>query len=366
MNPGTTPQIQFNVRAKILIVFLVLSMATLIIMGIAAVITISDIGNSAQESSTTLGTVAVRDSSAALWNGTEQYMIRIATDQADLVDQIFWSTEAELTLLADHARSVENSPAAGSGIRSYPVSVLPPDPMRATVVYIAPGSQVRETDPEYLALAGMDDMLASMYRTDGDLVSVYVATESGILRAYPWEGDLGPSYDPRTRSWFAAAKASDKVAWSEPYVDASGHGLILTSSKSIPTRYGTWVVASDVTVSQLSTYTNLTLGGKGYAVLLDDKGTVISRPGLGAGTGRWDQPFPAENALTASDPGLAAVGSAMVAGRTGVGYVRFNGTQTIVAYAPVRSLNWSYAVSLPAKEVVAPIITTESTIVNAT
>jgi sigma-B regulation protein RsbU (phosphoserine phosphatase) len=37
-----------------------------------------------------------------------------------------------------------------------------------------------------------------------------------------------------------------------------------------------------------------------------------------------------------------------------------------VAYAPVRSLNWSYAVSLPAQEVVAPIVRTESHIIAET
>jgi len=351
---------------KILILFLALSLISLLITGIAAYYTIGDIGNAAQEGSTQLGRTAVIDSTAALRNSTEEYLIRVARDQAQLIDEIFWSSEAELNILAAHARSVQNNPPYQSQIRFYPGTSPPENPLSGTVVLIAPNATVTESDPEYQALAGMDDLLAAVYRTDGDLTSVYVVTDSGIMRSYPWEGDTGPDFDPRTRSWFTAAKFSDRPVWTEPYVDASGHGLILTCAQSIRTRYGTWVVASDVTVDQLNEYTNLTLGGKGYAVLMDSRGTIISRPGLSAGTTRWDQPFSAQNVFASPDPGLVAVGHNMTAGGTGLGQVRFNGVETIIAYAPVPSLNWSYAVSMPAGEVVAPIKNTENRIISAT
>lgn len=351
---------------KILLIFLLLSMVSLIIMGFAAFFTISDIGVSAQESSATLGEEAVRDSTAALTNQTEEYMVRVAMDQARLVDEIFWSTEAELTILTDHARSVQNNPSYESQVRSYSRQTPPQNPLQGTVVLQAPGSTVKDTDPEYLALAGMDDLLAAVYRTDGDLTSVYVATDTGIMRQYPWVGDAEPAYDPRARSWFTEAKRSDQPVWTEPYVDASGHGLILTCSKSVRTRYGTWVVASDVTVDKLNEYTNLTLGGKGYALLMNDDGTIISRPGLSANGTSWNQPFPEENVFSSPDPGLRAVGYNMTTGKTGLARVQFNGIDTIVAYAPVESLNWSYAVSMPTKDVIAPIMNTEGHIVAAT
>jgi phosphoserine phosphatase RsbU/P len=355
-----------NIRTKILLIFLLLSVISLLIMGFAAFYTIADIGSSAQESSTTLGEEAIRDSTRALQNQTQEYMIRVASDQADLVDEIFWSSEAELDILAAHAQSVQNNPSYQSQIRSYSITSPPQDPMSGTVVLLAPGATVTETDPEFQALAGMDDLLAAVYRTDHDLTAVYVVTESGILRSYPWQEVTGTDFDPRTRDWYKKAVRSERPVWTEPYIDASGHGLILTCARSVKTRYGTWVVASDVTTDQLSEYTNQTLGGRGYAVLMDSRGTVLSRPGLAATVTSPDQPFAAENVFSSPDPALVAVGRNMTAGRTGVELVRFNNIETLVAYAPVSSQNWSYSVSMPASVVVAPIRTTENHIRNAT
>ncbi len=45
----------------------------------------------------------------------------------------------------------------------------------------------------------------------------------------------------------------------------------------------------------------------------------------------------------------------MTAGKTGIEKVRFGNREFFVAYAPVRSLNWSLAVSLPVDQVTAPV-----------
>jgi sigma-B regulation protein RsbU (phosphoserine phosphatase) len=45
----------------------------------------------------------------------------------------------------------------------------------------------------------------------------------------------------------------------------------------------------------------------------------------------------------------------MTAGKTGIGKVWFNGTETYVAYAPVSSMNWSLAISLPVSEITSPV-----------
>ena len=357
----------FNVRMKILVIFLALSTISLLIMGLAAVYTIEDIGNSARQSSSSLGKEAVRDSTAALLKATEVNMIRIASDQATLIDEIFLETEMELDILASQAVSLQNNPTYVTQIQSYPMENPPADPREGVIVVLAPGVTGFPESEEYRSLAGMDDLLVSVYRADNDLTAIYIVSESGIMRKYPGKGLKDPSsYDPRTRPWFAAAKSSDHPVWTEPYVDASGQGLIVTCAKRINTKYGTWVVASDVTIDQLNNYTSMTLGGKGYAVLLDQNGTIVSRPGLSANDTRWDQQFPTENAFTSSTIGLAAIGRNMTAGMTGLERVQFNGTNTIVAYAPVTSMNWSYAVSMPESEITAPIRETESNIITAT
>lgn len=315
----------------------------------------------------TLGKAAIRDSTAALSNATEEYLIRVASDQAELIDVIILDTEAQINLLAAQATSLQNNPGYQQQIHTYSRSDPPASPLSGTLIQLAPGATVTDVDEKYRAISAMDDLLADIFRTDdGDMISVYGVTDSGIPLTYPWNGEIAPDFDPRSRNWFTEAHESDHPIWTQPYVDASGHGLILTCAKRVNTRYGTWVVASDITVNKINEYTSLTLGGKGYAVLTDSTGTVISRPGLSANGTRWDQPFPVENVFLSPNPDLVAVGRNMTAGRTGVEMVNFNGTENIVAYAPVSSLNWSYAVSMPARDIVAPIKNTENLIVAAT
>lgn len=366
MNLRLPPLPHLNVRMKVLTIFLALSLICLLVTGLAAEYTISEMGNAATESSALLGKEAIRDSTAALYAATEEYLLRVAKGQAELIDEIFWSSEAELNILAAHALSVQNNPAYVPGIRAYPVTEPPADPLAATVVMLAPGATVPPAGEEYQALAGMDDMLAAVYRTDGDLASVYVVTESGILRAYPWEQEIAPDFDFRKRAWFTGAVLAEGPVWTEPYPDASGHGMILTCAQAVRTKYGTWVVASDVTIDQLDTYTSLTLGGKGSSLLVDSRGAVLNRPGRGNDSSLAGLPVNDATVLTGPGNGFAPVVGNMTAGLTGIERVTIDGTDTVVAYAPVRSLGWSYAFLMPASEVVAPIAATGGQIARAT
>ncbi|NLD57420.1 MAG: SpoIIE family protein phosphatase [Methanomicrobiales archaeon] len=366
MNLRLPPRLRFNVRMKILVIFMALSLICMLVMGLAAEYTINEMGSAATQSSTLLGKEAIHDSTAALYTATEEYLLRVAVGQAELIDEIFWSSEAELNILAAHALSVQNNPAYIPGIRAYPVTEQPADPLAATVVMLVPGAAVSPADEEYRALAGMDDMLAAVYRTDGDLASVYVVTESGILQAYPWEQDIAPDFDFRQRAWFTEAVFSEGPVWTEPYMDASGHGMILTCAQAVRTKYGVWVVASDVTIDQLDAYTSITLGGKGSSLLVDGTGAVLNRPGTSNEGSRAGLPVPATAAPPDPGNGFAGVVGNMTAGLTGIERVTIDGTDTVVAYAPVTSLGWSYAFLLPASEVVAPIAATEGQIARAT
>jgi sigma-B regulation protein RsbU (phosphoserine phosphatase) len=358
---------KLNVRTKILIIFLALSLVSLLITGFVAFFTISDVGSYAEKSSTDLGRLAVNDSTDALEQAAEGTMLRIASDQAEITNVLFKESIAEIGILAAQAKTLRNNPDIIPLTPSYTKNSPPPDPFAGTLAELAPGSNATPDSVEYRSLAGMDDQLNAVFHSDEDLVSVYVATDSGILRSYPGNVNTAPGYDPRTREWFTRAKTSDHAVWTGPYVDAAGNGLIMTCSQAIPTPYGSWVVASDVTIDTINqNILSLTLAGNGYAVLLDDKGNVISRPGLSAGDIRWNEAFRSDNAFLSDNPGLVAVGMNMTAGKSGIEKVLFNGSEVYIAYAPVRSLNWSFAVSMPVEQIVAPAKKTRGMIDSAT
>jgi sigma-B regulation protein RsbU (phosphoserine phosphatase) len=358
---------RMNVRVKILLIFLVLSLISLVVTGFVALIMISDAGALAAKSSTALGREAVNDSSTALIASAEQNLMRIASDQAAVTDIMFRDTEAEIDILTAQAAVLEKEPPDSITTPWYLTEDAPPVPQVSPVIF-ARDTKVTPESEEFRSLAGMYPLIRAVKETDPDVESVYVATDSGVMWMYPAIGSTPPEYDPRTRDWYRRAKASGEAVWSEPYVDAAGHGLMVTCSKAVRSaRYGDWVIGIDVTIDSINeNILNLTLNGEGYPVLLDSRGNVISRPGLSANGTQWDEPFVADIAFSSTDPALVAVATDMTAGKTGIAKVRFNTTESYVAYAPVSSMNWSFAVSMPVGRILEPVRATEAKLAGET
>jgi phosphoserine phosphatase RsbU/P len=346
-----------NVRTKILLLFLALSVLSLLVTGFVAVYTINGVGNLAETSSASLGKEAVNDSSTALIQSAEQDLLRIASDQAEVTDVIFTDTEIEVGILAVHAAELQRYPPVFITAPSYVKERSQPALLAAPPVLFINGTIVTPESEEFASLAGMSHLLKAVKDADNDLVSIYVATGSGIMWRYPAVSNTPDNYDPRTREWYrSAVLAGGKPVWSEPYVDAAGNGLIVTCSQSVAGRYGTWVIGTDVPIRSINAdILNLTVRGTGYPVLLDSRGNVISRPGLSANGTRWDEEFIQDDIISGNNPALAVIAENMTAGRTGVEKVRFNNTMVYIAYAPVSSLNWSFAVSMPESEILAPV-----------
>ncbi len=348
-----------TLRAKILILFLVLSLVALAITGYFAFAAIADIGSYAQGSSQALGEGVRNDSSSALLSLGEEYLVRTTADKANLTDVIFKDTETEMGILAAQASQFQRNAPLVSQIPVYTNNSRPIDPLSGAVLIIAPGATVIPGSEESRRLTGLADDLLAVYNSDEDLKSVYIATDSGMILMYPGKGTLPPDYDPRNRSWYTHAVVLDGLPWwtDAPYIDADNNGLVMTCSRSVTSPvYGHWVIGSDVSTGTINDeIIGNTFGGKGYAVLLSGNGDVISRPNLSAGELRWNEQFSPENAFSGSKPDLALVAKNMTAGMTGLGKVSFNGVETYVAYAPVSSMKWSLALSLPTSQITGPV-----------
>jgi sigma-B regulation protein RsbU (phosphoserine phosphatase) len=358
---------KMSVRQKILVIFLFLSLLSLFITGLVAFITISGIGQNAKDSSDALGVSAVKESSISIQQEAEKNLKRTAIDQANIIQLNFDDTARETDILAAQAVTLQNNPPFLPVTPSLTRNTPPKDPLSGTVVIIVPGSTASPQSEEYRTLAGMDDLLRAMYVADEDLNSTYVATDSGIMRIYPWSDRNPLDYDPRDRDWFVSAKNSTGHVWSEPYVDASGNGLMVTCSHAVSTNNGTWVIASDVSTETIKqNIQNLMLNSSGYGILVDSRGNVIISPDISAGSTKWDEPFKTKNVLVDPNPKIVEIGRKMIDGESGIDHVSLDQGEFYVAYEPVKSLNWSFAIFLPASQIFAPVIATDSKIINST
>lgn len=114
-----------------------------------------------------------------------------------------------------------------------------------------------------------------------DTYSIYVGAFNSDLILSPWQ-DL--DLDPRTRPWYKEAmEQKGKVIMTKPYADARTGEMVETIAKA--TDDGSGVIGIDVAINQVSEMAGkVSVGKKGYMMLLDQDGTFISHPNKEAGT----------------------------------------------------------------------------------
>jgi len=361
-------RIRIPVRTKFLLVFLGLSTAALLLAGSLAFTQMDDVGRYALERSTDLGTRAVNDSTAALERNAEESLLRLAQDQAYISNLVFEQVSGDLEIMGRYAATVMENPSMVRPRHFYLQDEEPEDRYATSLFFLAPGVEDSLIVEERDAAGTMDDIFIPVSATNRNLAAVYVGTGSGMALVYPWTTGLDPTFDPRSRSWFSQAVETGDTVWSEPYVDSLGHGLMVTSSRPVydPDSGWVWVIGADVTIETINQQIIGTqVGDRGYAMLVDQHGNIVSRPGLTSGDMRWDESFVTENLLESENPDLVAVAGKMVAGETGVARVGFEDGERFIAYAPIRSVNWSVGVGMPVDEVLAPIVETRESILSA-
>ena len=368
MGGGKNTQVRISVKTKILLVFLILSVSALLVTGILAFIQISEVSRYALESSGSLGDRAVQDSTAAMERDARESLMKLARDQAYISNIIFDRVSGEIEMMATYAAVIQADPSRVRPMHFFLQDERPPDPAKTAVLFLSPGVEKNVPVGERNTAGMMTDIFIPLFAADRNLAAVYVGTSSGMSFIYPWFTGMDASFDPRQRGWFKNAKETGNLTWSEPYVDLLGHGLMMTCSKPVynPDRGWLWVIGADVTVETINrNIIGTQVGSTGYAMLIDQHGNVITRPGLSSGDLRWDESFVTENLLESSNSDLVNVAREMTAGREGVATVRFEGGDRFIAYAPVKNVNWSVGVVMPVEEVIAPAISTRASILGA-
>lgn len=147
-----------------------------------------------------------------------------------------------------------------------------------TIDSVSLQESTRKASTDAIAEQSLLSLLGTTVKANPDILYFYMGTESGKMIMMPAD-DLGADYDPRQRDWYIAAKATKDTIWTDPYFDDTVDQMVVTACKSIYDDQGKFVgvLALDVALTSINEQTSqLRVGEKGYAILVDRNNVIIS------------------------------------------------------------------------------------------
>ena len=287
----------------------------------------------------------------------------LLSQETTLNNTAFWDASTALTRLKNG--SWDNSNTELSSVFIPAKQDLTPD----LVAELNTIKQLDLTAPTFL-------------KQNPDTIAIYFGGLSGETIYYP-NIDLAsvvpPDFDVTSRPWYVKASPAQNPGknsvWSDPYLDAALHGLVVTTSAPVFDAGGNFrgVAAMDIQLTRISDLvSNIKVGKTGYAFVIDKDKRLIAMPEAGySDLGFTSKTVPLGEIL---DPtklakipaGLFNVFSNIASGKNGIDTLTIGGVERFVAYEPIPEVNYGLVIIVPSSELLANAITARQQIAQET
>ncbi|AYV70661.1 methyl-accepting chemotaxis protein [Bacillus sp. PK3-056] len=119
--------------------------------------------------------------------------------------------------------------------------------------------------------------LEDYYYFYDDIDSIFYATKQGQYIQKP-DRQMADNYDPTASEWFIKAEENpEEIYISDPYISASTNEMVVTIAGS--TKDSDKVIGLKIKLSAIqSIVSNVTIGKKGYAFLIDENNAYMAHP----------------------------------------------------------------------------------------
>ncbi len=316
--------------------------------------------------------------SRSIQSETEKELTSIALRYALETDAFFQSISTSMATLSETMRLLfaqEASPAPVVLTQLPQGSWDNPDSDPGSIFIPARPTLSEPLLAEIGALKRMDPWTLSILRQQPDITAIYFGSITEAMLYYPnidLAARLPADFRHIHRPWFASAHPSfnpeRKVVWSTPYLDAAGHGWVITASVPVFDPKGQFrgVLGADVQLTRITDLiSSIHLGQNGYAFLLDRDGRPIVMPEMGYADFGLTPPEVQER--SALEPILDKVSLElfeilikMTTFQSGMRVITLNGVEKLVVYQPIPSLGYSIGIVLPAAETQFELLTIEA------
>ena len=358
---GKKTKKRYSLNAKISIAMIGVVLFTL--LGVCAIVfsAMGTLMTKLLDSSQKIGNAAAEDSYSSMYEMTRTRLMELAAGRADLADTIFQDFEKSVIILAETAERLYD---AGDSFEEVPIPLPDASNDGKLAVQLLYSAKTDPKDPAVIAEAGlignMQDTLYAVNNNNANMVSDYIATETGIMvqadyissAKFDSEGKILP-YEAHERPWYIGVKETGKPFFTSVTKDAhtSRTGIIC----------GAPIVHKDklVGVAGAGMYldnveaivTGMDLGDNGDAFILNQAGKVLFST---SGTGTLAATVDGIDLRTSDNPILAELARKAVDGEAGMGVLDIDGRASYVAYAPMVTVGWSFFTILPQEDVEKP------------
>jgi len=216
---------------------------------------------------------------------------------------------------------------------------------------------------EILKLQRVGHTLQSIVSNNPYLDWGYMGTETGLavfndneVTVKSIEEEDG--YVVTDRPWYKLAKKAGHTIWTQPYVDATAHTLVVTCATPVYDGHRlVGVIGFDVLLDTMKRdILKIDIGYNSYAFLINQDGKALVKPDMTANGVSWDKEYTSENLTTTANESFNAVIKSMVGGSSGITSCQEAEGVSYISYAPLKVIGASLAIVASKAEVVKPAL----------
>lgn len=353
--------IKKSMRKKISLAMIMIALTTLLIVSITYSFVIFGIRKNMIESSGGMGDMTESLSSESMKNQISEHLLNMSEGKADLADSIFLEFEKNVQLLANNAQKVYDE-ADKYPERDIPLPDAANDGKLSMQLLF---SEKTDTENEKIIhevglLGNLQDILVSVNENNDNMVSDYIASETGIMlqadyiaaKKFDENGNIMP-YEAATRPWYIGAKETGQPFYTNVSKDAHTSrtgimcGVPIVSNGKLMGVAGAGMYLDNVE----DLVRSIELGETGDACILNADGKVVFSTRK---QGSLVAEVEGDDIRNSGNPSLALMAGKAVSGEKGVDLLELDGESYYAAYAPMETINWTFVIILSKEEVDAP------------
>ncbi len=357
----------FNKRRSlgttILVAMVALVMLTLLIITLVFMVRLKMMQRDLIKYNGMLGDKAGATSSASMEKEVAERLMKIARDQADIVDSNFSHFKSTVELLASDATYLYEHAADFGRIE---IEEPKAENDGKLVVHITHSKNTDMTDPAVIDEAGLlgneSNTLMSAHAGNPSMAKCYIATESGLMieadkdsSAKIAEDGTVAFYEAAERPWYIGTKNANATFFTNVTPEASGKRIGMMCGSPV-TKYGKFmgVACAGMYLDDVDKMVQTTeLGDTGIACIVNNQGQLLFSSENSGELSITKET--ADHDLRQSDnKDLANLVTDAMSGVESYKVIKLNDQRYYAAYASMETVGWSFLIMLPEATVQAP------------